>query len=199
MNKKSEDLVDELFSEIECSPTGELSLPLRRFLWKVVTEGQSAIDKKITLTKLDSACVRYGASIWSRKFGNAEELEKILEVADKVARGEISEEEGLAIRDDFYVEVVEDREYEPEEYPAMFVGHAAANTIVTAADEFNFTSDDQENDYELDPDAFEPSYLVASAFAKGLAEDGDPGSRRQFWKWYLSTALHEALQGFSEH
>ncbi|MCQ3008586.1 Imm5 family immunity protein, partial [Pseudomonas savastanoi] len=38
-----------------------------------------------------------------------------------------------------------------------------------------------------------PSYLVASAFAGGLSEDGDPKLRRAFWEWYLSIAVPQIV------
>ncbi|MNL61413.1 hypothetical protein D3C87_1853300 [compost metagenome] len=87
--------------------------------------------------------------------------------------------------------VVEDQDYELDEYPAMFVGHAAANTVITAASKYDFDPADGRNDRDLDPAAFEPSYLVASAFAGGLAEDGDAELRRKFWQWYLIDAVSQ--------
>lgn len=45
----------------------------------------------------------------------------------------------------------------------MFVGHAAANTIATAVDDFQFEPYDHRVDRDLDPEGFESSYLVASA------------------------------------
>ncbi|RMR13235.1 putative immunity protein Imm5 [Pseudomonas syringae pv. primulae] len=100
----------------------------------------------------------------------------------------------MAVRDNFYVSVLENESYEPNEYPAMFVGHAAANSIVTAVSDVQFDADDQ-RDQDLDPEAFEPDYLVASAFAGGLAfasklsDAGDPQLRRAFWRWYLCVAV----------
>jgi hypothetical protein len=89
----------------------------------------------------------------------------------------VTAKEGLRARDAFYVDVVDDQGYEPDEYPAMFLGHAAANTVVTAAATFTFDESDLRADLNLDAEAFEPSFLVASAFAGGLTEDGDPDRR----------------------
>ncbi len=74
----------------------------------------------------------------------------------------------------------------------MFVRHAAANSIVTAVSDVQFDADDQ-RDQDLDPEAFEPDYLVASAFAGGLSDDGDPELRRAFWRWYLSVAVPQVI------
>lgn len=193
MSEKAEVLIKKLLDELRMSKGGELTLPLRKLLWGAITSGQAEDAKRITLTKLDAICVAHGSSIWSKKFGNADELTVVLGVAIDAARGALAEEDALNIRDDFYVSVVEDQEYAPHEYPAMFVGHAAANTIVTATDDFIFDPTDLRNDGDLEPDAFEPSYLVASAFAEGLWDEGDTEQRRKFWEWYLSVAVPEVL------
>lgn len=126
-----------------------------------------------------------------KKVNSDYKLKEIFDVANKVATGVIAQDDGLALRDEFYVDVVESQSYEPHEYPAMFIGHAAANTIVTATDDLFFDPSDDTDDYKLDPEAFEPSYLVASVFAGGLDRNGDPERRRSFWEWYLSTALYQ--------
>jgi len=191
MNEKSEALIKKALEQLQNSPTGEISLKSRRLLWESITQDSTVDEKKLKLTKLDSLCVIYGAPIWLKKFNSDNELKQILDVANKVATGVITQDDGLAIRDEFYVDVVENQSYEPYEYPAMFIGHAAANTIVTATDNLFFDPTDDTDDYDLDPEAFEPSYLVASAFAGGLDRNGDPEQRRSFWGWYLSTALYQ--------
>ena len=73
------------------------------------------------------------------------------------------------------------------------MSRAAANTIVTATDSSFIDLSEGSDDYELDPEAFEPSYLVASAFAGGLGRNGNPEQRRMFWEWYLCTAIHQIV------
>lgn len=192
MNEKSEILVEKLLEEVKKSSSGELGLPLRRLLWSTITTDKSDAEKKVILTALDVLCVKRAGTIWSQKFGSEDGLASILSVATGVATKTIPQDKALSIRDEFYVFVVEDQEYDEDEYPAMFVGHAAANSIATAIDDFSFDPSDLRNDRDLDPEAFEPSYLVASAFAGGLGDDGDAERRRQFWEWYLKIAVPEA-------
>ncbi|MGZ9708606.1 Imm5 family immunity protein [Pseudomonas sp. GNP013] len=193
MNEKSLALIKALLSEVTAAASGELLLPLRKLLWETITEDQSEEERRLTLTKLDVICVEYGSSFWVKKFGDVEELSSILSMALALANGVIPEEKAMSVRDEFYVAVVEDQSYSFNEYPAMFVGHAAANTVITAASEYDFDPADRRSDRDLDPAAFEPSYLVASAFAGGLAENGDPESRRKFWQWYLTDAVRQVL------
>ena len=193
MNKKSEVLVKQLIGEVKNSPSGELVLPLRKLLWNTITVDEPDEVKRLILTRLDYICVNHGVAIWSHKFGNSQNLITILTVALDTVEGKLSEVKALSIRDDFYVDAVENQEYEPDEYPAMFVGHAAANTIATAAADFVFDPSDDRDDRDLDPDAFEPSFLMASAFARGLDDSGDSELRRRFWEWYLSSAINQVI------
>ncbi|MFA1029063.1 MULTISPECIES: Imm5 family immunity protein [Pseudomonas syringae group] len=183
----------KLLLEIAKSPEGEVILPLRKLLWNAITEYETAAKKKIILTALEVMCVRQGVNFWIKKFGDNEPLNYILNIALEAAEGQFDEAKALGLRDEFYVSIVEDQEYEAEEYPAMFVGHAAANTIATAVDDFKFDPYDHRMDRDLNPESFETSYLVASAFAGGLSEDGDPKLRRAFWEWYLSIAVPQVL------
>ncbi|MBI6763814.1 immunity protein Imm5 [Pseudomonas syringae] len=192
MKKEHEALITKLLTEIENSPKGELERILRIRLWKMITENKNLNDQKQILTKLNIFCVQHGVGFWTKKFGDAQRIEHVLTVAFQAASGAIDEADAMAVRDDFYVSVVENESYEPDEYPAMFVGHAAANAIVTAVSDLQFDTDDQ-RDQDLDPEAFEPDYLVASAFAGGLSDDGDPELRRAFWRWYLSVAVPQVI------
>jgi hypothetical protein len=190
MNQNSEELIVRLLAWLKKSPVGDLPLAYRKRLWSTITEGTSDEEKKITLTQLDSLCVRHAEFIWAEKFGNTHDIDRILSIAQDTATDNITKKTALDIRDDFYVDVVENQEYEQKEYPVMFVGHAAANTIATATDDFVYDPTDRRTDIELDPDAFEPSFLVASALAGGMEEDGDVMLRREFWEWYLSIAVY---------
>ncbi|WP_062387673.1 Imm5 family immunity protein [Pseudomonas abietaniphila] len=193
MSEKSETLVKKLLEEVKASSSGELRLPLRRLLWATITADKSDAEKKVMLTALDVICVGRAGTFWSKKFGSEDRLASILSVATGVAAKIIPQDQALSIRDEFYLFVVEDQEYDEDEYPAMFVGHAAANTIATAVNDFLFDPADLRNDRDLDPEAFEPSYLVASTFAGGLGADGDTERRRQFWDWYLNIAVPQVV------
>ena len=193
MNKKTEVLIRKLLDEVRLSSSGNLILPLRKLLWNTITEDEVGSIKTLILTKLDFLCVQHASFIWSRKFRDLQGITTMLSIAFNAASGTISKAAALSQRDEFYVEVVEDQDYEAEDYPTMFVGHAAANTIATATADFTYDPSDLRGDRDLDPEAFEPSYLIASAFAGGLDENGNSDLRREFWEWYLTCALKEVI------
>lgn len=186
--------IAELLCEVAHSPSGDLPLASRKRLWNFLTEDKPDPIKGLMLTRLDVVCVKQASFIWSKKFGDFQGISTMLSVALNAANGTIARATALSKRDEFYVEVVEDQDYEEGEYPAMFVGHAAANTIATATADFTYDPSDLRCDRDLDPEAFEPSYLIASAFAGGLDEKGDSDLRREFWEWYLTCAIREVVE-----
>ncbi|KPW97580.1 MULTISPECIES: Imm5 family immunity protein [Pseudomonas syringae group] len=191
MKKEHETLIIKLLTEIQSSPKGELERPLRTRLWAMITENKNTNEQKQILTKLNIVCVQHGIGFWTKKFGNDRRIEPVLTVALQAASGAFNEADAMAVRDGFYVSLVENECYEPDEWPAMFVAHAAANSIVTAVSDVQFGAD--QRDQDLVPEAFEPDYLVASAFAGGLSDDGNPELRRAFWRWYLSVAVPQVI------
>ncbi|EPM67873.1 hypothetical protein A584_20093 [Pseudomonas syringae pv. theae ICMP 3923] len=193
MNSKSELVIKKLLAEVATSQEGDLALPLRKLLWNTITDGETPAKTRIILTELDVLCVKQGLDFWKKKFGDAKDLDYILNIALEAAHETFDEEKANSIRDRFYVSIVEDQQYEPEEYPAMFVGHAAANAILTATVDFQFDPDDHDKDCDSDPEAFESSYLIASAFAGGLDRKGNPKLRRNFWEWYLTIAVPKVV------
>ncbi len=193
MNRKTTETIDELLKEINTSPLGDLRLSSRKLLWSTITEGLDNKQKRQRLTKLDRISVEHASSYWVAKFGELESLYEILNTATELSEDSISEEQGLRVRDEFYVSVVEDGEYGDDEYPAMFVGHAAANCIGTAIDIFEYDSNDTRTDKDHDPETYEPTFLIASAFAGSLPNSGNPESRRDFWIWYLTDAVKQAI------
>ena len=186
-------LITTLLEHLDSSSSGHLPLPSRKLLWQSLAAGQSGQARSVRLAKLHAICVRHGLPIWCEKFAEPQAIDAILDTAQGAASGEVSHAQAQRVRDDFYVAIVEDEHYETGEYPAMFVGHAAANTITMAISETVFDAGDQRDDQELDAEAFFPDYLIASALAGGLDEDGDTRLRRTFWQWYLTHAVPQAV------
>ncbi|MGK5024422.1 Imm5 family immunity protein [Janthinobacterium sp. RB2R34] len=186
-------LISTLLEQLESSRSGHLPLPSRKLLWRSLSAGQSGQACSVRLAKLHAICVRHGLPIWCEKFADPKAIDAILDTARGAASGAVSHQQAQRVRDDFYVAVVEDEEYETGEYPAMFVGHAAANTITMAISDTLFDAGDKRDDHEMDAEAFFPDYLIASAVAGGLDEDGDTRLRRTFWKWYLTHAVPQAV------
>jgi hypothetical protein len=180
MTEELERLINEAKNHVKIASNGELTLSLRREIWIKISEiNQDEIVTRKQLAELDILCVKKVISVWYQVFPEDHTPNNILEVVGSVLRNEIDETEVLNIRDRYYVDIVEDRDYQPEEYPAMFAGHAAVNTILTALTNLDVDSDIQD-DEELDPESFEPSYLAASAYSSGLLGEGETKKDERF-------------------
>lgn len=151
---------------------------------------------------LDTLCVQRVMPVWSRCFPGDDGPEQMLAIAARLLVREIDPGFAQELRDGFYVDVVEDREYPPDNFPAMFVAHAAANTVITAlVENVEGAIPDVDDDESLDPESYLPSYLCASAYAGGL--DGSLQAsverRRGFWMWYLKEAIPEVMRQGDDH
>jgi hypothetical protein len=189
-------LLKKASTEVKSSSIGELTLPMRRTIWsKIAKLSHDDLLTHRILTALDIECVRQTMPIWSKVFPDDDGPDRMLELAQNILDGKVDLAEAKRLSESFFIDVVENRSYQPKEYPAMFVGHAASNTVYTAfveleSDQEYFTKQDE----DLDPESYEPSYLTASAYSGGLLGKGDTEKRRTFWLWYLQTAMERAYE-----
>lgn len=186
-----QDLIATIKTGVLAAPDGNLRLDRRAVLWEVLAAMADARTSYLRRVRLNAMCVRHVLGRWRERFPHDDSVEQMLQLAEDVVAGEIDPDAAIAERDRFYVDVVEIREYgDPS---AMFVGLAAANTVVEALVEDNGDAIPQaEDDEDLDPEAYDTSYLCASAAARGLdRRPADIEARRAFWLWYLDEAIPE--------
>lgn len=180
---------DDLARNLE----GALSLGHRTVIWRdlaALADPRTGYERRV---RLNDACVRHVLERWEERFPGDPGVVEILDIAARRVAGTIDDEEAGDRRDRFYVEVVENRQY-PGDASAMFVGLAAANTVMEARIEDNEDAiPEAEDDEQLDPEAYDTSYMCASAAARGLnGRPADVPARRGFWTWYLDTAIPQA-------
>ena len=172
------------------NPEGALSLGRRTAIWRDLAALADARTGYARRVRLNDACVRHVIGRWEERFPGDAGVAQMLDVAAQRVAGTIEDEAAGDARDRFYVEVVESRSY-PGDASAMFVGLAAANTVMEARIEDNEDAiPEAEDDEQLDPEAYDTSYMCASAAARGLnGRPSDAAARRAFWSWYLDTAI----------
>jgi hypothetical protein len=186
------DLIASAQAALADDPDGILTLKRRADLWAALAAMSDARTGHVRRVHLNAACVRHVLDRWRDRFSEDDGVERMLGLASAVVAGRI--DSGLAIeqRDRFYVDVVETRKYD-DNPSAMFVGLAAANTVIEAliednADAIPATSHDE----DMDPETYDPSYMCACAAAGGLnGRSANIEARRRFWAWYLSQAIPE--------
>lgn len=179
-------------SEVAAHPTGILSLRSRKNVWTALAAGLAEHAALAARVRLDALCVRRVLPIWAARF-DAREIEAILALAEGVVTGDVDAADAERKRDAFYTGVVDNRSYGSDPAP-MFVGHAAANTVIEAlipvqADAIPQADDDE----DIDPESYHPSYMAACAAAGGMNDrPSSPDGRRAFWLWYLDEAVPAA-------
>jgi hypothetical protein len=181
--------------ELDASADGSVSLRARAAIWKALAGASDPTTAYTRRDRLNQACVRHVRHRWVERFPDDDGIDRMLDLASGVVAETVDAPAASDARDRFYVDVVETRTY-GSDASAMFVGLAAANTVLEALTPDNLdaipTVDDDEN---LDPQGYDTSYLCASAAARGLNErPADIAQRRSFWRWYLDDAIPEIYQ-----
>jgi len=178
-------------SEVATDAAGILSLQSRKQVWNALTAGLDEHVAFANRVKLDALCVRRVMPIWAARF-DSDEIEAMLSLADAVMAGSVDANDAAQTRDRFYTEIVDDREYGNDASP-LYVGHAAANTVIEAMTPSQVDAMPQTDDEDLDPESYLPCYLAACAAAGGMNDRPSSSERRRaFWLWYLDEAVPAA-------
>jgi hypothetical protein len=139
-------------TSVERSVDGSLSLSHRKSPWRALAQQSDediAFKRRVGLNK---ACVIRTRPIWLAKFPGDFSVDDMLEIADQVVVGAYDEDAAADKRGAFYTDIVDTRKYGADP-SAMFVGLAAANTILEAL--VPSTEDaipDADDDEALDPE-----------------------------------------------
>lgn len=198
--EKLNTLLQGAASELQHSSDGVLSLSVRKDIWiQMNLLDENSADNNVgreRRVRLDQLCVKHVMSLWSQVFPDDQGPLEMLAVAEKVVAAEIDDKSAQRLRDDFFTDVVENREYPNRDFSAMFIGHAAANTIISALiKDDSLAIPEVDDDEDLDPESYDPSYLCACAAGGGMNVDADANieKRKSFWMWYLTHAVSEAV------
>jgi len=185
------DLIASAQAALADDPDGILILKHRANLWAALAAMSDARTGHVRRVRLSEACARHVLDRWYDRFSEDDGAERMLALAGEVVAGRIDPASAIDQRDRFYVDVVETRKY--DDPSAMFVGLAAANTVIEALIEDNADAiPSTSHDEDMDPETYDPSYMCACAAAGGLnGRSSDTEARRQFWAWYLSQAIPE--------
>lgn len=179
-------------SKVATDVAGILSLKTRKRVWNALAAG---LDEHVALAarvKLDALCVRRVMPIWAARF-DPDGIESMLSLAEAVVAGSVDANAAARTRDRFYTDVVDDRDYGSDP-SALYVGHAAANTVVEAMTPRHVDAMPQaDDDEDLDPESYLSCYLAACAAAGGMNDRPASSERRRaFWLWYLDEAVPAA-------
>lgn len=178
------------------SGEGELALPHRRRIWEALGEGAAGFGSPghRRRTTLDLITVEHVKPVWDTTYPSDGSVDEVIDAARQVldARQSIQWADDLQGR--AWVAFL-DRMNADHQFLAGYVGNAACTTLFTAAHDKTYpTLAPEIDDYDLDPEDWDTSFVAAMAHAGG--EVGDPEAsqarRRDFWQWYLRQAVPAA-------
>lgn len=184
---------------LEADPHGILSVGHRNEIKRaLVPDGDEHVGL-LRRVMLNDLCVRRVLPLWYAAYPDDRRPERMLELARQLSRGQIESRAALSEEGRFWVDAVDNWEYDPETEDAVGVALASCNSVVQAA----VTSIDEaapagdEDDEAHDPYTEDPAYSCASSAAGGSndqLEHSDAGKRRAFWTWYLDEAVPAAAE-----
>jgi hypothetical protein len=191
--------IDAAAESLARAPNGELILPMRKRIWAALgpclVEGQRALPGA-GLTRrgaLAISCSRHVLPIWENALRDDRRPHDALEAAQRRLEGAADFDSAERIRGALWTYCdglfgrVPDR--------CVYVGYSAALSVATALHDELFELDDldSELDRDLDPYQWDASFYASAACAGfGWEPDSDPVKRREFWQWYLATAVPAA-------
>ena len=181
---------------LDASEPGELPLPERRRIWDELGQGPedrgSPGHRRRTI--LDLIAVEHVKPLWDRAYPSDGTVQELLDAARQVLDGRQPAEWADELHSRRWVEIT-DRMGEDHQFVAGYVGTAACCALSTAAHDKSYANLPADtDDYEIDSEDWDTSFLAAMAAAGG--EVGDPHAsearRREFWQWYLREAVPAA-------
>ena len=187
-------------------PQGHLILPQRRQIWAalgpLLRQGNRALpsvghSRRGTLAIL---CARKVATFWHEALPDDQGFEEMLTLAKDTLAGSALPEKVKKRKDRFwtYLDNLISRD---AELRAIYAGAAAEKSVSAALIDEVFDPvkpDDPTKDEDLDAYQWDASLYASAAFADGFTwdEGSSLSQRREFWQWYLETAVLQAWSAF---
>lgn len=188
--------LQEAEEALDASETGDLSLPHRRRVWAALGEGTEGYGSPghRRRTTLDLITVEHVKPIWEVTYPSDPSVDDVLDGARQVLEGRQSAQWAHDLKGRAWTEFI-NRMGADHEFPAGHVGTAACAALFTAAQDKTYADlPPDTDDYDLDVDEWDTSFMAAMAAAGDEEADpaGSKGRTREFWHWYLREAVPAA-------
>jgi hypothetical protein len=208
-------LLDEAKKSVLTHLKGELILPIRRQIFRMLGEYELDSDKKIVVqssgqkrrARLQIACVKHVMHIWNAALPGDKRIEELLTRIEDCLNGNLDSGSLRRVHKEFWTDCDNLGSHSNNKIVlASYVGYATISTAVTASTDEPLVSDYIEEDAlddDLDPYDWDATYYASMAYVgKPTWDEQDEASinkRREFWTWYVTKAVPEAYSSFSEN
>lgn len=203
MTSELKQLINEAINEVNKNPKGELILPLRKKIYKLLGEhkedevGHAVLTQGLLVrTKLAILCVNKVMPIWNSVLADDTTPVTILENIRDYIAGKQTWDYLWEIPNS-YCTVLDNYIINNNYDNAIYVGYASVNALYVVLNDEDFDEDNEELlDSDLDPYTWDTAFYSALAYSESELYDKETKiqKRREFWLWYLNEAIAKALQ-----
>lgn len=208
ISKELNNILEEAKNKILSHHKGELTLPIRKSIWKMFGGCEFKAEHKALPTiglkrrvKLATICVKKIIDIWNKVAANDKRPLEMLEVSEKYIEGSVDYEFVSKQLNNFMNDLINlgsDESY----FKAALVGFAATHTVSIALSDERLMvyGDDSDLDDDYDPESWDTSYYTSLAYTDNEPwdENSNVEKRREFWLWYITEAVPQAYMAYNE-
>ncbi|NOJ96000.1 hypothetical protein HMI51_24075 [Corallococcus coralloides] len=191
-------LLQRAIESVRADPVHDLSLGLRRKIWRSLGREQGRGPGYARRVALALTTARLVLPLWELKSSQDRTPHTVLDAAEAMRVGRLDKIEAQALWQRAWDHMVE-LSSSDEDSQGAAAGFSAVQALLTCIDDetFPLTEDDAHlRDNQVDAEDMDASMFAAAASAGGPSWDAssDPERRLQFWEWWLSEAVPHAYR-----
>lgn len=204
MTNELTELINIAKDEVNKHPNGELILPLRKSIYKLLGEHKDDEEGHAILTQgllrrteLAIFCVNKVMPIWNNVLASDTTPSTILENIKEYIVGRLTWDYLWEIPNSYWTVldnyIIENNNYDN----ALYVGYASINALYVVLNDEDFDEDNEDLlDQDLDPYTWDTAFYSSLAYSESeqYNEETKIRKRREFWLWYLDEAIPKAMQ-----
>ena len=196
-------LLNKAKDELNKNPKGQLVLPLRKEIYRLMGERIEDNEGHAIKTegyfrrlKLAVLCVNHVLSIWENVMPNDNTPANILKSINDYLSGKKDWDCLWEEQNDFWA-VLDNYLCDGNDYGnSIYVGHASINAVMVALNDEDLGGEDYINifDEDLDPYTWDTAFYASLAYSENESYDEETKiqKRREFWLWYLNEGVMKA-------
>ncbi len=178
-------------------PAGDLDLGYRHAIWAALGPRGSS-DGRARRTTLALLSAKHVLPSWTKAYPHDDTALRLIDLTNGVASGAVDAAAAKAALETAWGEL-DELEMQGGEISALSAGYAAAAALRAALHDELFDDghlDLTVTDADVDPEWTDAAFAAAAAHAGGPlgSTTADPARRRDFWRWWLETAVPEAAR-----
>ena len=198
VNRTLDEIIEHCLDSLNKHPNSELVLPLRKEVYRAM--GRSVVDgdNRANITEglirrawIDIIATERVLPIWE-SFLEGRDPHRMVQIAKSYLDGKIDWMDAWEQQNAFAGGLLNVDSFPSEYFYCSYVGHASVMCVLTALKD-SYMDDDGMYDEMLD--SWDASFYACAAYSGEMPWEltSDIALRRDFWKWWLKTAVPQAF------